>query len=225
MSSRLPKWVIAGAFILALSAGMINAVILSAYTGDPVSHMTGNITNFAIQAVHQDKSATTLGLLILSFVAGACLSGAIIGSETLKLGRRYGIGLIIQSMILLFSWFLFKHNVNWGLFSSAFACGLQNAMVSTYSGATIRTTHMTGILSDLGSILGNRLCRRPINRHHALLLVDILCGFISGVVSGVLLYTVFDWNTLLFSVGICFTSGLLYLCWRYYLFFSSRKPH
>jgi uncharacterized membrane protein YoaK (UPF0700 family) len=42
-------------------------------------------------------------------------------------------------------------------FWASAACGLQNAMVSTYSGAIIRTTHITGTVTDLGAMIGQYL--------------------------------------------------------------------
>ena len=44
------------------------------------------------------------------------------------------------------------------------ACGLQNSMVATYSGAVIRTTHLTGLTSDMGAAIGNWLAGRPVNK-------------------------------------------------------------
>ena len=37
-------------------------------------------------------------------------------------------------------------------------------MVATYSGAVIRTTHLTGLTSDMGSAIGNWLAGREINK-------------------------------------------------------------
>jgi uncharacterized membrane protein YoaK (UPF0700 family) len=39
----------------------------------------------------------------------------------------------------------------------AMACGLQNAMTSSYCGLMIRTTHVTGMVTDLGVMLGHWL--------------------------------------------------------------------
>ena len=33
------------------------------------------------------------------------------------------------------------------------ACGLQNSMIATYSGSVIRTTHLTGLVSDIGATI------------------------------------------------------------------------
>ena len=46
-----------------------------------------------------------------------------------------------------------KDNINGECFA-AFACGLQNALTTSYSGAVVRTTHLSGIITDIGNVLG-----------------------------------------------------------------------
>ena len=60
-----------------------------------------------------------------------------------------------------------------GHYLASAACGLQNALVTNYSGATIRTTHVTGIFTDLGLMIGARLRGRPFDRRKALLFLLI----------------------------------------------------
>jgi uncharacterized membrane protein YoaK (UPF0700 family) len=68
------------------------------------------------------------------------------------------------------------------------ACGLQNAMVSSYSGALVRTTHMTGLVTDIGTMLGARLRGQPLDRRRVLLYVILLSGFLIGGVVGALAF-------------------------------------
>ena len=73
-----------------------------------------------------------------------------------------------------------------------FIMGLQNAMVTKISQAEVRTTHMTGVITDLGIELGKLLY---VNRHpdmqpvradrerlrvHAQLVISFLVGGIAG---------------------------------------------
>jgi uncharacterized membrane protein YoaK (UPF0700 family) len=39
----------------------------------------------------------------------------------------------------------------------AMACGMQNAMTTRYSGAVVRTTHLTGMFTDMGLLIGHML--------------------------------------------------------------------
>src|SRR3546814_11590466 len=85
-----------------------------------------------------------------AFVAGAALGGLIVQDSTLRLGRRYGVALSLESLMLLAAIPLFRHQHLAGPLLAAMASGLQNAMATTYSGAIVRTTPLTGIFTDLG---------------------------------------------------------------------------
>jgi uncharacterized membrane protein YoaK (UPF0700 family) len=75
-----------------------------------------------------------------------------------------------------------------------FMMGLQNALVTKISQAEIRTTHMTGIVTDIGIEVGRMLYwnRDPgqpkvaANRSRLRLLVSLLLGFFSGALAGAL---------------------------------------
>jgi uncharacterized membrane protein YoaK (UPF0700 family) len=66
----------------------------------------------------------------------------------------YIIPLIIESIILfsiaIFGQSLVDKNPNLLAFSLLFAMGMQNSLVTTISNATVRTTHLTGLFTDLG---------------------------------------------------------------------------
>ena len=60
------------------------------------------------------------------------------------------------------------------------ACGLQNAMSSSYCGLMIRTTHVTGIATDIGVMIGHWLRHRQIEGWKLRFLVMIAFAFGSG---------------------------------------------
>lgn len=95
--------------------------------------------------------------IIGSFVAGTVLSGFLIQDSTLQLGRRYGVALLLESLLLCAAVPLLYRDNSFGIYSASCACGLQNAMVSTYSGAVVRTTHLSGMFTDLGIFLGHAI--------------------------------------------------------------------
>jgi Protein of unknown function (DUF1275) len=43
------------------------------------------------------------------------------------------------------------------LYMLAMACGMQNGMTTRYSGAVVRTTHLTGMFTDMGLLIGHLL--------------------------------------------------------------------
>lgn len=108
-------------------------------------------------------AALHFAAIVGSFVAGTVLSGILIQDSALQLGRRYGIALLLESILLCIAVPLLKRNDIFGIYSASCACGLQNAMVSTYSGAVIRTTHFSGMFTDLGIFLGHALRGLPVD--------------------------------------------------------------
>jgi uncharacterized membrane protein YoaK (UPF0700 family) len=215
MFRLLPRWIWLGAAVLALSAGLINAVAFSGFSHNAVTHVTGTVTKSAIALASGDITAYFLSTgLIMAFGAGAVISGIIIGNEHLRLGRRYGLALMLESGLLLLSYYLFMRGIHEGeLFASA-ACGLQNAMVATYSGNAIRTTHMTGVVSDLGSIVGNFLARRKVDTRQFLLLSIVFVHFYIGGYIGTYLFRAFEFGAILVPASLSLLSGIAYFIYR-----------
>ena len=136
-------------------------------------------------------------LTLLSFLAGAALSGVLIPGSALKLGRHYGFSLLIEAFLLLMAMLTLQQGSDLGVYLASMACGLQNAMVTTYSGSIIRTTHLSGIFTDLGIMLGNRLRGVPINGRRLLLFLLLIGGFVCGGLVGTLLFRGLHFTALL----------------------------
>lgn len=204
-----------GAAVLSLSAGLINAVAFSGFSHNAVTHVTGTVTKGAMALASGDFTAYFLSTgLIMAFGAGAVISGIIIGNEHLRLGRRYGLALILESGLLALSYYLFTRGIREGeLFASA-ACGLQNAMVATYSGNAIRTTHMTGVVSDLGSLVGNFLARRKVDARQFLLLSTVFIHFYLGGCIGTYLFRTFQFGAILAPTALTLLTGIAYFVYR-----------
>ena len=135
MISKLPRWVWTGAWILAFIAGMVNVVGLLGFEHQAITHLTGNTSLLAEALAKLDwPAALHFATHIGAFVAGTAISGFIIQDSALQLGRRYGVGLLLVSLLLFVSVPLFETRSAYGMYTAACACGLQNAMVSTYSG-------------------------------------------------------------------------------------------
>ena len=101
MISKLPRWFWFCAWILAFAAGIINVVGLLSLEHQGITHLTGNTSLLAIAIAAGNLSALLhFGAIIGSFVAGTVLSGFIIQDSTLQLGRRYGIALVLESILL-----------------------------------------------------------------------------------------------------------------------------
>lgn len=215
MISQLPKWVELGAFILALIAGSVNAIGLLGFEHQSVSHLSGTATLLGTGLInHSFHTALHLVGVMVFFVVGAATAGFLLHGSTLKLGRHYDTALFIEAGLLLTALGFLSQNSFYGHFFASAACGLQNALATTYSGAIIRTTHLTGIFTDLGIMLGSLFKGKPLDSRKAKLFTLIIVGFIVGSSLGALLFIQLKFTALLFPAAIC---CLLALTYRIYL--------
>jgi len=217
--SKLPKWVEIGAFILALVAGCVNAVGLLSFEHQAVSHLSGTATLLGADLMH-GNSLDALHLLgvLLSFLVGSGIAGFLLHSSALKLGRHYDTALLIEAGLLLGALWLLFNGSGYGHFLASAACGLQNALATTYSGAIVRTTHVTGIFTDLGIMFGRVLRGEALDKRKAKLFGLIIIGFIFGGLAGAWLFAKMTFAALYVPSAICI---LLALTYRVY---SHRNP-
>jgi len=217
MISKLPQWVWVGALSLAFIAGLINAVGFLSFTHQGVTHLTGTTTLLGIAvAGGRAGEVAHLAALIAAFVAGATVSGFIIRDSTLHLGRRYGVALLLESVLLVAAVpCLNRHNALGDYLASA-ACGLQNAMMSTYSGAVLRTTHVSGVFTDLGIFLGHLLRGMKQDWRRFRLWLALIGGFAGGGVAGAVLFAHLAYDTLYVPAALTALVGAGYSAYRHY---------
>ncbi|HVU15417.1 MAG TPA: YoaK family protein [Candidatus Didemnitutus sp.] len=211
MVRKLERWVWIGGGLLALNGGMVNSVGLSSIAQQTVSHVTGTTTLFAL-AVGQGNSEMILraGALVLAFAAGAALAGMIVKSESLKRGRRYAAALGLEAGLLAVAALVMREHLMPGLLVTTAACGLQNGLASTYSGAILRTTHMTGVITDLGATAGYLLGRAPVDGLRARLHGMLLTAFMGGAIIGGFLYVRIGWRVLFLAAALTASLAILY---------------
>ncbi|HJW47164.1 MAG TPA: YoaK family protein [Lysobacter sp.] len=214
MGVQLPRWVWIGAGSLACIAGMVNVVGYLGFEHQAVTHLTGTTSLFGAAVASGDtRAALHLLGVAAAFMGGAALSGMIIQDSTLRLGRRYGVTLTIESILLLLSVPLFKQQIA-GALLAAMACGLQNAMATTYSGAVVRTTHLSGMFTDLGIGFGHALRGMPLQRRRLMLCSLIITCFLSGGVAGAVLFARVGYNALLLPAALTGLIGAGYFVYR-----------
>ncbi len=148
--------------MLAFVAGAINAggfLAVKQYT----SHMTGLVSSVADNLVlgAYDLVLSACGGL-LSFLLGAACSAVMVNySRRRHTHSEYAYPLLLEAFLLLcFGILGARLAVIDGLFVPltvmllCFIMGLQNAVITKLSNAEIRTTHLTGIITDIGIELG-----------------------------------------------------------------------
>jgi uncharacterized membrane protein YoaK (UPF0700 family) len=145
------------ALVLPFVAGLVNAegfFIVGVYT----SHVTGTVAR-AGDELAQGHFLTGLHALgmVASFYSGAFGASALVMRARRRQKARYSAALAAEIVTLLTVTFLglfppanfpFTHPLT--LLLLCFAMGAQNALVTKLSGAVVRTTHLTGIVTDLG---------------------------------------------------------------------------
>src|SRR6185312_16635606 len=134
------------------------------------------------------SEAVHWGLSVAAFVFGALLSGVIVQQQTLKLGRRYGVALVLESILLFAAVPLLHANESSGIYLASIGIGLQNGMASTFSGMVFRTTHVTGMFTDLGIYIGQRLRGLAVDQLRIGLSLLVIGAFVLGGVAGAALY-------------------------------------
>ena len=147
------------------------------------------------------------------------VSGFVIRGSTLRATRHYGVALLIESVLLFASAYSFHQGSLLGEYFAAAASGLQNAMATTYSGATLRTTHLTGIVTDLGTSIGQAMRRLPVDWFRFRLFSVLILGFSAGGLLGAALYPVWGSDTLVLPAAYALCLGVGSLVWL-----SRRRP-
>lgn len=152
--------------LLAFNAGAVNAggfLVLHMYT----SHMTGFASQLA-DAIVMRESTLLLNALgaILAFVAGAAVAALQINwGRQHQLRYPYALPLLLEAALMLPFGLMGAITLGWRtpfavpltVLLLSFIMGLQNALAAKVSGGKVRTTHMTGNLTDLGIELGKML--------------------------------------------------------------------
>lgn len=216
LSKPIPAWILLGGTLLAACAGCINAAGLIGLHHQALSHMSGTAAIFGAELARGQREAALHALWVLSFFfLGCVLSGVLVRNAVLHLGRRYGLALLCESALLFAATYLLLNGQAAGDLLAAMACGLQNAMATSYSGAIIRTTHITGIITDLGLAAGAALRRDPVDRRRAGLYALLALGFVGGSVLGGLGYVALGFRTLLFPAALTGITGLAYTAYRF----------
>lgn len=188
---------------LSAVAGALNASVLYV-AGFFAANMTGNVTVLSDQlALGHWLTAGFYLSVVLLFVLGA-----LVCTLALNAGLRQGVSsiyalvILAEAVLLIGLWALWKATPapNYPpvlVLGLSFAMGLQNAAATRISEARVRTTHISGMATDIGielAILFDRLRGKPLAQEDRealsrlrLHVATITCFLIGGI-AGVLLY-------------------------------------
>ena len=218
------------ASILSGVAGIVNITSILKFK-TLTTNITGHFAFFSEELVLKNyKMAIVYLFYILFFLFGAFISNLIIECITrYKKQALYVIPVSIEIFILftvsLTSSLSTIDSFGFSILivsSLLFAMGLQNALVTTVSQSVVRTTHLTGLFTDLGIDLSRLLFyNRSIEKIQLiksiyLKLAIIGCFFIGGLLGG-FVFSDLELKTLLIPVGLLiFTLRYDQLLFRFY---------
>lgn len=200
------------AVLLCLNAGFINGAGFLAFAV-LTTNVTGHAALLAVYvATGKARAARMVGLWLLLFLAGAFSSAIYIR----KFGRErpwaYSVPILVIIAVLLFV-INYGHGYDHSLVeteyfagSLLFAMGMQNALVSMISGSVVRTTHLTGMVTDLGIDLSDVvLRRRAIDtelRRRIYLRLCIIGFFLAGGIGGGFLFSLYGYRAFAVPVAL-----------------------
>lgn len=189
------------ATVLAAIAGAANAGGFFAL-GQYTSHMTGYLSQLADNiAIVETRAAVVSFFAIAAFVLGAAFSTFLINwARDSTLRQQYAWPLAAQGAFLFcFSWggvFTSESGRLFCLSCLCFIMGMQNATITKISSARIRTTHATGMITDVGIELGRALFARlrpnaglRVDRPKLQILGQLILAFLLGGVIGAVGYS------------------------------------
>lgn len=207
------------ASLLSFVAGLVNVAGFLA-----VQKLTTNVTGhfaFFVDEVFKQNFWGGLNyfLYILFFFLGSFFSSFSIELIT-KINDRliYRIPVIIESLILILTAVFGKemiiHAPNMLAYALLFAMGLQNSLVTTISNATVRTTHLTGLFTDLGIELSQLFFYKKQEQKQKLyssvkLRLTIISFFFFGGLFGGIVYTAINLYVLAVA-ALLLLIGLIY---------------
>lgn len=230
MKSRL-------AISLSWIGGYVNAVAFLV-CGTMTSHVTGSTTVALLRNVEgQRQLAGYAAFAVMSFFAGAVVSAVLTeGARRAGWRSKYVVPLVVEAaLLLLLALELHRTGVahdahdgeGWALVAfAAAAMGVQNATITRVSGSVVRTTHMTGVVTDIGlesvqlvyrwrarirnspTVRGTRMlriARREPSVLRLLLLASIFGSFVFGAAMGTWLFHV--------NASLVMLPPLLFLAW------------
>lgn len=184
------------ASLLSFVAGIVNVAGFLAI-GKLTTNVTGHFAFFVDEIFKLNIWQSCIYFLyIFSFFLGSFSSSFIVEIVSRKNENYiYIIPTSMESFILLligiFGKSLLLENPNLIACSLLFAMGLQNSLVTRISNATVRTTHLTGLFTDLGIELSQLFFYREQEPRQKLFssvklrLTIISFFFIGGIIGGI----------------------------------------
>ncbi|MET3979281.1 uncharacterized membrane protein YoaK (UPF0700 family) [Mucilaginibacter sp. UYP25] len=201
----------------AFVAGITDVVGLLAFLAF-TSNVTGHVANLAKNILKQDFSSIIIFVIwLLMFMIGSFVSNFIVQSlKHISLYRAHSAPIILEIIVLLFV-AVYGHKFypetelerKIVIGSLLFAMGLQNGLVSNISGGLIKSTHLTGLFTDLGSELADWMHPKTKEsqtvKNKIYVRLTVLTFFIFGGMAGGYFFNIYEFKVFYFVPVILLT--------------------
>lgn len=218
------------ATLLSFVSGIVNVCGLFAF-GVLTTNVTGHFAFFSEELIRFEyKTALVFLLFTLCFLAGAFISNLLTTLAIKRKSKNPHFYPIILEIILItgvgLSMYQEKSSVistQLFTFSLLIAMGIQNALVTYISRSVVRTTHLTGLFTDLGIDLSQLIFNKTaetklILLKNILLKFSIILFFSFGCILGGYLFHFLNLKTLLVaSLFLVIALYFDYLRYRYFI--------
>ena len=217
--------------MLSFIAGIVNiAGVMSIQT--LTTNVTGHFAFFSEEFVTgRYAQAANFLSYIIAFLIGAFVCGFLIEwILSYKPRVSHAIPMVLEMLLLIFVAFAASYQIlsqEWIARFLLFSMGIQNALVTKVSQATVRTTHLTGLFTDLGIELSQLFFHRAKEDSHKLsksiyLRLAIILFFFLGGVAGGFLFSYGKLHALL-AAAAALMVALLYDNIRFGIIYYVRK--
>ncbi len=207
------------ATILSFVAGLVNVVGFISI-GRLTTNVTGHFAFLVNDFLNFDFiDGLILFLYLFAFFLGSFVSSTIIEITSKKSDKNiFVVPVAIEVLILLYLAFegtnLVSTAPNIIALLLLFAMGLQNSLVTRISNAVVRTTHLTGLFTDLGIEVSQLFFYKEVAQRAKLLSniqlrFSIITFFFIGGICGGLLYKQVGYYVLFLPSGLL-VLGLIY---------------
>ena len=224
------------ATVLSFVAGLVNVTGYLAFT-QLTTNVTGHFALFITDVYRFDFwKGTIYFLYFFAFLLGSFSSGFLI--EKFRENKRlnvFAIPISTEALILfaigLISFSTAVHYPNVIVCALLFAMGLQNAFVTKISNSVVRTTHLTGLFTDLGIDISqlffvNQMEKRHLQIKNIKLRLDIILSFFAGGVIAGILYSSIGLKLYTLLIGaLVLVISLFYDAVRFRIIKSRRNKH
>ncbi|WP_300372795.1 YoaK family protein [Fusobacterium sp.] len=181
----------------------------------PLTHFTGSVAKLAMEGceIRIDKEVFQLAVALFFFMLGNILAGLFIGERHFSLRKRYGLIFMILGTFIALIFHLAHGNKSFAYLLSI-AVGVQNGLFITYKGILVRTSHLTGALSDLGVYIGYLLRGKQFDTWKIFYYTLSLFSFFFGGVISKVMYDIYGKESV-YAVSLGYILiGASYLCLR-----------